>query len=99
MQMTGRGRAIRRTAIAFAAFAFLLQASGIAMAKSYASMSCYQLWYARNAIYAAKGYCFKTAKARAVFGPGCFAPFGKLSSSEQRRVNDIIYWERRKGCS
>jgi hypothetical protein len=99
MQMTGRGQVVRRTAIAFAALAFLLGAGGIAMAKSYASMRCDQLWSARNSIYAANGYCFKTAKARAVFGPGCFAPFGKLSSSEQRLVNDIIYWERRKGCS
>ena len=99
MQSTDVGRAVRRTTIAVAAVVFFLEAGGFAMAKSYASMSCYQLWYARNAIYAENGYCFKTAKARAVFGPGCFAPYGKLSSSEQRRVDDIIYWERRKGCS
>lgn len=99
MQSTDLGRAARRTIIAVAAVVLLLEAGSFAMAKSYASMSCYQLWYARNSIYAAKGYCFKTAKARAVFGPGCFPPYGKLDSSEQRRVDDIIYWERRKGCS
>ena len=99
MQSTDVGRAVRRTTIAVAAVVFFLEAGSFAMAKSYASMSCYQLWYARNAIYAENGYCFKTAKARAVFGPGCFPPYGKLSSSEQRRVDDIIYWERRKGCS
>ena len=61
-------------------------------------MSCSELWYARNAIYAENGYCFKTARARAVFGPGCFPPYGKLSRSEQRQINLITAQERRKGC-
>jgi len=34
-----------------------------------ANMSCNALWNARNSIYAQNGYCFKTARARAVFGP------------------------------
>ncbi len=62
------------------------------------AMSCYDLWYARNAIYARKGYCFKTERARSVFGPGCFPPYGALSGSEQDRVNALQYWEREKGC-
>lgn len=72
--------------------------SSEAQAQNYRFMSCSQLWYARNEIYAANGYCFKTARARAVFGPGCFPPYGKLSGGEQRRVNTIQYWEARKGC-
>ena len=61
-------------------------------------MSCDELWFARNEIYAAKGYCFKTARAQSVFGPGCFSPFGRLSGAEQRQVNLIQSWERRRGC-
>lgn len=60
---------------------------------------CYDLWYQRNAIYARKGYCFKTQRARAVFGPACFPPYGQLSPNEQRRVNRIKAQERAQGCS
>ena len=97
MQSTRTGRLSRRIAAAAAGIAIILGATG-ALAQDYSSMSCYELWYARNAIYAENGYCFKTARARAVFGPGCFAPFGKLSGWEQREVSDIQYWERRYGC-
>ena len=38
--------------------------------------SCYELWKERNSIYADNGYCFKDAKAIAVFGRGCFPPTG-----------------------
>ena len=89
---------IVRLKVAAAALLVLAGASGAAMAQSYAAMSCDQLWYARNSIYAAKGYCFKTARARAVFGPRCFAPFGKLNTGEQSQVNAIQGWERSKGC-
>ncbi len=69
-----------------------------AWAKPYSAMSCGELWYARNAIYAAKGYCFKTQRARQVFGPRCYPPYGRLSGSEQREVNLIRSFERRRGC-
>ena len=61
-------------------------------------MSCDELWYARNEIYAEKGYCFKTQRARAVFGRGCFPPYGRLTTREQRRVSQIEQMEFRKGC-
>jgi YARHG domain len=61
-------------------------------------MSCDDLWYARNKIYARNGYCFKTERARDVFGAGCFPPFGRLSGWEQNRVNQLQMWEGRKGC-
>jgi hypothetical protein len=72
---------------------------GNAMAQSLRSMSCSELWYERNAIYAEKGYCFETRRAIREFGPACFPPYGELSRREQRRVNDIREWERRKGCN
>ena len=69
-----------------------------AQSSRYRYMSCDELWYARNEIYANKGYCFKTARARSVFGRGCFPPYGRLTSREQNRVADIERWEYRKGC-
>lgn len=68
-------------------------------AQSYSAMNCSQLWHARNAIFAAKGYCFKSARGKAVFGPNCFAPYGKLSPAEQNRVGAIKQWEATHGCA
>ncbi|MEJ2228623.1 MAG: YARHG domain-containing protein [Alphaproteobacteria bacterium] len=61
-------------------------------------MSCGELWYARNAIYADAGYCFKTRRARRVFGRRCYPPYGRLTGYEKRRVQRIERWEYRKGC-
>ena len=69
-----------------------------ASAQNAAYLSCGELWQARNAVYARNGYCFKTERARAVFGRGCFPPYGELSGSEKADVADYQYWERRKGC-
>ncbi len=65
----------------------------------FASMSCGQLWYQRNAIFARAGYCFKTPQAIGAFGRGCFAPYGQLSPGAQSTVDEIQYWEGRKGCN
>jgi hypothetical protein len=70
-----------------------------AHAQSYDTMDCNGLWYARNAIYAAKGYCFQTERARSVFGPGCFPPYGELAAAEQSQVALIQQWERYRGCA
>lgn len=59
---------------------------------------CASLWHRRNAIYARNGYCFRTARARAVFGPGCFPPYGELSRSERRAVNRLQAEEDALGC-
>ncbi len=72
--------------------------SGSVQAQSLAGMSCYDLWYERNRIYAARGHCFKTAKAINVFGRGCFLPYGRLSAAGQRRVAAIRAQERYMGC-
>jgi hypothetical protein len=87
-----------RIAAAAAALFFILD-TGAANAEPLRYMSCGELWYARNAIYAQNGYCFQTSRAISVFGRACFPPYGRLSPYEQRRVNDIIAWERRKGCN
>ncbi len=67
--------------------------------QDWASQSCGQLWHARNTIFAEYGYCFKTQQAIDTFGRACFPPFGQLPAREQARVDNIISWERRKGCS
>lgn len=59
---------------------------------------CYALWYERNEIYARNGYCFRTARARSVFGPGCFPPYGRLTGWEARRVQELQYEEDMRGC-
>lgn len=73
--------------------------SGSAQAQDYRDMTCSELWYARNQIYAEKGYCFKTQRARAVFGRGCFPPYGRLSRWEREEVERIKRWEGRRGCN
>jgi hypothetical protein len=85
--------------LASAVTVFILPgAPDLASAQEAASMSCSQLWYARNTIYARNGYCFKTERARAAFGPGCFPPYGELHGWEHERVNELQVWEARKGC-
>ena len=72
---------------------------GTANAQGLAGLSCGQLWYERNSIFAQYGYCFQTPQAIAAFGTRCHPPYGRLPPYAQSRVNEIIAWERRKGCS
>lgn len=73
-----------------------------AAAQDYWSLSCGDLWYQRNAIFARNGYCFKTDRALRVFGnENC--RFGveadvPMSQSERRQVEIIREAEREKGC-
>lgn|SRR5690606_25165811 len=73
-----------------------------ASAQDYWAMSCGDLWYRRNAIYAANGYCFKTARAIRVFGnPGCRFDYEgdvPLSRADREEISYIRSIERRKGC-
>ncbi len=71
----------------------------MASVASYADMSCYDLWYARNKIFADAGECFKTRRSIETFGSRCYAPYGRISGYDDDRVHTIKYWERRKGCS
>jgi hypothetical protein len=76
----------------------LIAASLPAEAQRYRRMSCSELWYERNEIYAQYGYCFKTPRAIREFGRGCFPPYGRLPRHAREQVDEIVYWERRKGC-
>ncbi len=88
----------RRVVVAAFSAIALLTTAGASNAQSYRDMSCDELWYERNLFYAQKGYCFKTARARAVFKDACFPPYGELDRWEQEQVELIRGWERRKGC-
>ena len=79
--------------------ALLLGLAQQAQAQDASRMSCEELWLARNQIYANNGYCFQSQRARAIFGPGCIPPFGKLAPEEAREVSALQSWERRRGCS
>lgn len=64
--------------------------------------SCESLWVARNEIYKARGYCFRTARAIGAFGnAGCQYDAIEdvpLSANDRRAVADIQREERRRGC-
>ena len=79
--------------------ALLLGLAQQAQAQDASRMSCEELWLARNQIYANNGYCFQSQRARAIFGPGCVPPFGKLAPEEAREVAVLQSWERRRGCT
>ena len=89
----------RRVAMGAFVAATLTTGAQTANAQDYARQSCGQLWHARNSVFADYGHCFKTPQAISAFGKACFPPFGKLPASAQAVVNEIISWERRKGCT
>jgi hypothetical protein len=60
--------------------------------------SCASLWQRRNSIYASFGYCFQTQRAIAVFGRGCFPPYGRMPADAQREVARLQAMEARRGC-
>ena len=93
-------RPARSVAISLALLLGLAQqAQAQAQAQDASRMSCEELWLARNQIYANNGYCFQSQRARAIFGPGCIPPFGKLAPEEAREVAVLQSWERRRGCT
>jgi hypothetical protein len=62
--MKKRGLITKLFVLASVASGFLVSYfSAAAMAQDAADMSCDELWYARNAIYARNGYCFQTPRA------------------------------------
>ena len=79
-------------------FFLVLAPSSMARSDSYSNMGCYELWYARNAISAEKGYCFTKQKSINAFGRRCYPPYGELNRWERDEANNIRHWERRKGC-
>lgn len=66
------------------------------------ALSCDALWTVRNTIYHENGYCFRTARARAVFSnDGCDVTDAsrlRLNSFERSNIDRIVAVERTKGC-
>jgi hypothetical protein len=66
------------------------------------SLSCGDLWYRRNAIYARNGYCFKTDRALRVFGNENCRFYEErdipMSRGEREEVEIIRSIEQQKGC-
>jgi hypothetical protein len=65
-------------------------------------LTCQQLWVARNSIYKARGYCFKTQRAISYFGnAGCIhqnegdIPF---SAAERAQIAQFRSQEQAMGC-
>ena len=59
---------------------------------------CADLWQRRNSIYASFGYCFRSPRAIAAFGRGCFPPYGRLPPDAAREVARLQALEARLGC-
>jgi len=63
---------------------------------------CFRLWVARNTIYKANGYCFKTARAISYFGnAGCMYDYEgdvPMSPYDREQVARIQAQERAIGC-
>lgn len=66
------------------------------------AQSCGDLWVARNEIYKAQGYCFRTQRGIDAFGnAGCQYDNAEdlpLSNSQRRVVADIQREERARRC-
>jgi len=88
--------------VAAAITATSLLSAPAAFAQDYWSQSCGDLWYRRNAIYAANGYCFKTDRALRVFGNANCRFYVEadvpLSRAEREEIEIIRSVEARKGC-
>jgi clan AA aspartic protease (TIGR02281 family) len=67
-----------------------------------APLNCDQLWYQRNSIYKANGYCFRTSRAIQAFGnAGCSYNNDQdvpLSAKDRQTLDMIQGLERSKGC-
>ena len=62
--------------------------------------SCYDLWYKRNAMYDAKGFCFQTEKGQLVFNnDDCWTSNPKFSTSQWKKIKAIRKQEKYQGCT
>jgi YARHG domain len=69
------------------------------LAPASAADSCYDLWYARNLIFAENGFCFKSQLGMDTFAQfECWTDAPKLTRAEQREVARIKAIEKRRGC-
>lgn len=79
-----------------------LALSSLAIIHPAEAQTCEDLWYQRNEIYKAQGYCFRTERAIRAFGnAGCAYDNVEdvpLSTSQRRQIADIQRVERTHGC-
>ena len=84
------------------ALAFGLALPLFSAATPAAAQSCEDLWYQRNEIYKAQGYCFRTQRGISAFGnAGCQYDNIEdvpLSANDRRAVADILRQERNLRC-
>lgn len=84
---------LRLIAAAAAALLMMAPTTGVA------ATSCYDLWYVRNAIFDAKGYCFKTALGKQVFdNSDCTTSSPKFTKKELAAIEAIRAEEKKRGC-
>ena len=82
---------------------FVVSALPLMMTSEAQAQSCSQLWYQRNSIYKAAGYCFRTPRAIRAFGNANCSYDSEydvpLSARQRRQVEDIKATEQALGCS
>ncbi|MBX9910352.1 MAG: YARHG domain-containing protein [Beijerinckiaceae bacterium] len=84
------------------ALLLLAFASAIGLPQPARAETCDDLWYARNEIYKAQGYCFRTQRGIRAFGnAGCQYDAVEdvpLSANQRRTVAEIAREERARRC-
>ena len=81
------------------AIAVVATVSLVALPSAAMAASCYDLWYARNAIYDSEGYCFQTELGMQTFdNDDCWTTNPHLTKWEQKQVAQIQYQEKIKHC-
>jgi hypothetical protein len=84
------------------ALALLALTGGLGLSQPARAETCDDLWYARNEIYKAQGYCFRTRRGIAAFGnAGCQYDAVEdvpLSANQRRTVAAIAREERARRC-
>ena len=87
---------------AFVLASFVAGAVPVLTASDAQAQSCDELWYQRNSIYKAAGYCFKTARAIQTFGNAGCAYDNEydlpLSANQRQIIDQIVREERERGC-
>jgi len=82
--------------------AALLLAAGAASPALADPATCADLWTARNGLYKAQGYCFRTQRAITAFGnAGCQYDAIEdvpLSANDRREIAEIVRQERALRC-
>jgi hypothetical protein len=81
------------------AIAIVAATSLVALPSAAMAASCYDLWYARNEIYAENGYCFVTDLAISTFGnDDCYTKHPHFTKHEQHQINAIVAEEKSRHC-